>query len=188
MQISSLRRAVHAAVLALALGASASSFAIPLMDMRADDMLPMVYEFRNELNLNANQQTLWHQVESRSREILRQRVDRRAKLQEQAKAALDKKDVELRELNALVEAEANTSAAEDKQLREMWLTVNDALDDGQRRKVATFVSEQMQRVERPDAPHSSGSKSDDGNRGGRRGGGRMGGGGGGMRMPGSGGD
>lgn len=187
MQTFSLRRAGQAAVLALALGASASSFAIPLMDMRAEDMLPMVSEFGKELNLNVNQQTLWRKVESGSREILRQRVDRRARMQEQAKAVLEKKDVELRELNALVEAEASASAAEDKQLRELWLTVNDALDDGQRRKVATFVSEQMQRVERPDAPHASGSKADDGNRGGRRGGGGRMGGGGGMHMPGSGG-
>lgn len=188
MPTFSMRRTVRAAVLALALGASASSFAVPLMDMRAEDMLPMVSELGKELNLNANQQTLWRKVESGSHEILRQRLDRRARLQEQAKAVLEKKDVELRELNTLVEAEAAASAAEDKQLREMWLTVNDALDDGQRRKVATFVSEQMQRVERPDAPRASGGKGDDANRGGRRGGGRMGGGGGGMRMPGSGGD
>ncbi|GAB3468954.1 hypothetical protein GCM10027321_37870 [Massilia terrae] len=187
MQTIPLRRAVRAAVLALALGASASSFAVPLMDMRAEDMLPMVSELGKELNLNPNQQILWHKVESGSREILRQRVDRRARLQEQAKGALEKKDVELRELNALIEAEANTSAAEDKQLREMWLTVNDALDDGQRRKVATFVSEQMQRVERPDAPRGAPKGDESGGRG-RRGGGRMGGGAGGMHMPGSGGD
>lgn len=188
MQTIPLRRAVRAVVLALALGASASSFAVPLMDVRAEDMLPMVSELGKELNLNPNQQILWHKVESGSREILRQRLDRRARLQEQAKGALEKKDVELRELSALVEAEANTSAAEDKQLREMWLTVNDALDDGQRRKVATFVSEQMQRVERPDAPRGAGPKGDDGGGRGRRGGGRMGGGAGGMHMPGSGGD
>jgi hypothetical protein len=156
--------------------------AIPLMDMRAEDMLPMIFELRSQLHLNANQQTLWQQVESRSRTILRERMERRARMQEQAKAMLEKKDVELRELNALIEAETGMSAAEDKQLRELWLSVNDALDDGQRRQIATFATEQMQRVERQDSPRGSApAAGGDGNRGGHRGGGRMGGG---TRMPG----
>jgi hypothetical protein len=35
---------------------------------------------------------------------------------------------------------------EDRQLRELWLSLNDALDDGQRRQVATLISEKLQRV------------------------------------------
>jgi hypothetical protein len=182
MQTSSLRRAVQGVVFALALSGSAASMAIPLMDMRAEDMLPMIFELRSQLHLNANQQTLWQQVESRSRTILRERMERRARMQEQAKAMLEKKDVELRELNALIEAETGMSAAEDKQLRELWLSVNDALDDGQRRQVTTFATEQMQRVERQDSPRGSApAAAGDGNRGGHRGAGRMGGG---TRMPG----
>jgi hypothetical protein len=74
------------------------------------------------------------------------------------------------------------SAAEDKQLRELWLSVNDALDDGQRRQITTFATEQMQRVERQDSPRGSApAAAGDGNRGGHRGAGRMGGG---TRMPG----
>ncbi|MGZ5200768.1 MAG: hypothetical protein ACXWC4_13430 [Telluria sp.] len=185
MQTSSLRRAVHAVVLAVALSGSTAAMAIPLMEMRAEDMLPMIFELRAQLHLNANQQTLWQQVEGKSRAILRERVDRRARMQEQAKAMLEKKDVELRNLNALIEAEAGMSAAEDKQLREMWLSVNDALDDGQRRQVAIFASEQMQRVEHPDSPRGAApAGAGEGGRGGHRGGGRMGGGG--MRMPGGG--
>jgi hypothetical protein len=186
MQTSSLRRAAHAVVFALALSGSAASMAIPLMDMRAEDMLPMIFELRPQLHLNANQQTLWQQVETRSRAILRARVDRRARMQEQARAMLEKKDVELRELNAIIEAETGMSAAEDKQLRELWLNVNDALDDSQRRQVTTFATEQMQRVERPEGQRSGATPSAGGEagRGGHRGGGRMGAGG--MRMPGGG--
>lgn len=182
MQTSSLRRAARAVLFAVALTGSSASMAIPLMDMRAEDMLPMIFELRSELHLNANQQTLWQRVESKSRAILRERIDRRARMQEQAKAMLEKKDVELREVNALIDAEAGMSAAEDKQLRELWLTVNDALDDSQRRQVATFASEQMQRVEHPDTPRPQRSgDSGEAGRGGRRGA-RMGGGG--MHMPG----
>jgi hypothetical protein len=184
MHISSLRRAVKAVVFTLALSSSAASMAIPLMDMRAEDMLPMVFELHKSLNLNANQQTLWQQVESKSRAILRQRTERRGRMQEQARAMLEKKDVELREVNALIEAETGMSAAEDKQLRELWLSVNDALDDKQRRQVATFANEQLQRVERPDSPRGAAPAAGAEGRGGHRGGGRMGGGG--MHMPGGG--
>jgi hypothetical protein len=184
MHTSSLRRAVKAVVFTLALSGSAASMAIPLMDMRAEDMLPMVFELHKSLNLNANQQTLWQQVESKSRAILRQRTERRGRMQEQARAMLEKKDVELREVNALIEAETGMSAAEDKQLRELWLSVNDALDDKQRRQVATFANEQLQRVERPDSPRGAAPAAGAEGRGGHRGGGRIGGGG--MHMPGGG--
>jgi hypothetical protein len=96
--------------------------------------------------LTPNQQTLWNQVEGRSRSMLRERQRRREALQEQAKAMLAKPDVELRDLNKAVEAESATTAAEDKQLRAAWLEVNDALDDKQRAQVATFVGEQLMRV------------------------------------------
>jgi hypothetical protein len=185
MQTSSLRRAARAVVFALALTGSAASMAIPLMDMRAEDMLPMVFELRKQLNLNANQQTLWQQVEAKSRTILRERQARREHMQAQAKALLEKKDVELREVNALIEAETGMGAAEDKQLRELWLSVNDALDDSQRRQVSTFASEQLQRVEHADSPRAAAPTGAGEGRGGHRGGSRMGGGG--MHMPGSGG-
>ena len=183
MTTSPLRRSLHTAILALALaGSAAPAFATPLMDMRAEDLLQMAPDFRTSLNLNANQQTLWQQVESQTRSILRERASRRERMQQQAKTMLEKPDVELRELNALIAAEAGLAAAEDKELRELWLTMNDALDDGQRRKVATFVSEQMMRV--PDAPgqHGGTERSGEGAQH-RRGG--MGRGHGGMGMPGS---
>jgi hypothetical protein len=188
MTIRMPARFARACLLALALGAAGSSLAVPLMDLRAEDLVPMTSEFKKSLNLNANQQTLWQQVESRSRAVLRERLHRREALQEQAKTLLAKPDVELRELNALVEAESATAAQEDKQLRELWLGLNDALDDAQRRQVATLVNEQLMRVVPEGRP--AGERS--GERGGERGGRGMGGhgrggmGGGGMGGPGAG--
>jgi hypothetical protein len=146
MTIRMPARLARACLFALALGAAGSSLAVPLMDLRAEDLLPMAAEFKKPLNLNANQQTLWLQVEGRARALLRERQHRREALQEKAKALLAKPEVELRELNALVEAESAATTQEDKQLREMWLSLNDALDDGQRRQVATLVNEQLLRV------------------------------------------
>jgi hypothetical protein len=139
-------RLVRACLFAFALGAAGASLAVPLMDMRAEDLLPMTSEFKKALNLNANQQTLWLQIEGKSRSMLRERQHRREALQEKAKTLLGKPDVELRELGALVDAESATSSQEDRQLRELWLSLNDALDDGQRRQVATLVNEQLLRV------------------------------------------
>jgi uncharacterized membrane protein YgcG len=183
-------RIARACLFALALGGAVPSFAVPIMDMRAEDLVPMASELKQTLNLTDNQQTLFTQVESRSRAVLRERLHRREALQDQAKAILAKPNVELRDLNKLVEAEGAAATAEDKQLRELWLGFNDALDDKQRHQVAVLLNEQLMRVVpegRPAGEHSGG----EGGRGsggrGRRGG--MGGGGmggGGMGGPGGG--
>jgi hypothetical protein len=182
-------RFARACLFALAIGSAAPSFAVPLMDMRVDDLLFMSTDVRKSLNLTPNQQTLWNQMEGRSRSILRERQRRREALQEQAKALVAKPDVELRDLNRAVEAEAAASNAEDKQLREAWLEVNDALDDKQRALVVTFVGEQLMRVV-PDG-HPGGERGEERGSGGGRSGGRgghgrggMGGGMGGMGGPG----
>lgn len=179
-------RLIRACLFACALGATGSALAVPLMDMRAEDLLPMTSEFKKSLNLNANQQTLWQQVESRSRAVLRERQHRREALQDQAKTLLAKPDVELRELNALVEAESAAAVQEDRQLRELWLSLNDALDDAQRRQVAALVNEQLLRVVpegRPAGEHSGGKGGERGGRGmGGHGRGGMGGGAGGINI------
>lgn len=173
-------RLIRACLLALALGSAAPSFAVPLMDMRVEDLMFMASDFKKSMNLSTNQQSLWNQVEGRTRSVLRERQHRRELLQEQAKAMVAKPDVELRELNKLVEAESAASTAEDKQLRELWLGVNDALDDKQRAQVAVFLGEQLMRVVPEGRPggESGGERGNGGGRGGRGGRGGMGGGGG----------
>jgi hypothetical protein len=54
--------------------------------MRAEDYLPMAAELKKSLNLNANQQTLWSQTESRTRKLLAERKARRERLQAAALA------------------------------------------------------------------------------------------------------
>ena len=150
-----IRRTLAAVMLA---AAGAAAFATPVMEMRAEDLVPMASEFRHELKLNANQQTLWLQVEGRSKALLRERVARRERLQAALKTGLGAPKAELRELNAALEAEEATSRQEDQQLREWWLGVNDALDDGQRQQVATMAAEQLVRVpaeQRAGAPRGS---------------------------------
>ena len=180
-----ISRLARACLLALAVGSAAPSFAVPLMDMRAEDLLFLATDVKTSMNLNANQQTLWSQVESRARAILRERQHRRDALQEQARAMLARADVELRELDKLVDAESAASLAEDRQLRALWLGLNDALDDKQRAQVATFLGEQLVRVVpdgRPGAREHGGERGPGGGRPG--GGGRRGMGGGGLGGPG----
>jgi hypothetical protein len=151
--------------------ASASALAIPVMDMRAENLVPMAIQFRQELKLTPNQQTLWQQVETKSKTILRERVGRREKLQAALVSGAAQPKVELRELNTALEAEQTLEANEDKQLRELWLQVNDALDDSQRQQVAVMVGEQLMRVT-PTESHAA-PKSEE--RGQRKGGGKRGG-------------
>jgi hypothetical protein len=126
---------------------AAPALAVPVSEMRAEDLLAIAAEFRKELNLNPNQSTLWQQTENRSRALLRERQSRRERMQAALRPALDGKDVELRDLAGGLDAEAAASAAEEKQLRAWWLDVNDALDETQRKQVAVFLAEQMQRVD-----------------------------------------
>ena len=178
--ISTLTRAVAIALLACACSAS---FATPAMEMRAEDLLPMASEFKKSLNLTPNQQTLWLQVEGRSKALLRERQSRRERLQQALKTGLEVPKVELRDMSGALDAESATSAAEEKQLREWWLGVNDALDENQRAQVATFFAEQLMRVPDAGTPHPAArAKEEDGGK--HRGMGR-GKSGGGMGTPGS---
>lgn len=169
--------------LALLLGTTAlTASAIPITEMRLEDLLPMAPDFKAELKLNANQNILWQQVETKTRQLLRERKARRERLQASVQAGLAAPQLELRDLVGGLDNESAISQAEEKQLREWWLTVNDALDESQRHAVAQFIAGQMARVMDGVVPHSETQGAPSGDHGGRKGGGRggMGGGMGGM--------
>lgn len=172
---SSLRRLGAA----LALSALLSpAFAVPVTDMRAEDYLPMAAELKKSLNLNANQQTLWAQTESRTRKLLGERKARRERLQAAALAGAQNANAELRELGTAMDEETTTSAAEEKQLREWWLSVNDALTEAQRQSVLRLLGEQLLRVQDNGGGAHPERKEEGGeHRGGKGGRGGMGGGG-----------
>lgn len=156
----------------------APALAVPVMDMRAEDFLPMAADLKQQLKLNANQQTLWQQTESRTRNLLRERKARRERLQAAAQAAAQTPGVELREVSRAIDAETDTAAGEEKLMREWWLTVNDALDENQRGMVAQQVNEHLLRVQDNGGPGRGERREEGGDH--RGGGGRKGGGQGGM--------
>lgn len=178
---SAARSLALAAALLLAAGAMPSSaLAVPVLDMHAEDFLPMAADLKKALNLNPNQQILWQQTESKTRNLLRERKIRRDRLQAATQAGTQGANVELRDLTKAIDEETNTAAAEEKLLREWWLTVNDALNESQRQIVVQQVGEHLLRV--PDngaspSPHGGEHKEEGGE---RRGGGRRGGGAGGI--------
>jgi hypothetical protein len=165
----SFTRFGRAAALALLLHAG-SAAASPLMDLRAEDLLSMAPELRSSLALNANQQLLWQQSEARTRALLRERHARREGLQKQAAQLAARGDAELRELGTAVDTEAAASALEDSQLRALWLTMNDALDDGQRRTALRFLADQLERVRDGAPPAREGGTGREGGHGGPAGG------------------
>jgi hypothetical protein len=156
-------------------GASVSSFAIPLADMRVEDLILMGPDFKTELALNANQATLWNQIDAKTRQLIRERTSRRDRLQAAVQKGLDAPNIELRDMVGALNAETDTSAAEQKQLREWWLTVNDALNETQRRAVATFFAEQILRVDGSGPSPSERKPDDSGKKAGGHGRGGMGG-------------
>ena len=183
---------VRRLALALVLGmAAASASAVPIAEMRLQDLLPMAPDFKTELKLNANQQILWQQVESKTRQLLRERQSRRERLQAGVQQALASPNLELRDLLAGMDNESTVSLAEEKQVRAWWLGVNDALDERQRQAVAVFIAGQLARVMDGGAPHGASRPREGGEPGGRKGGGKggmgasMGTGGASMNFPGN---
>ena len=141
-----IRKWFLTAVGALVIGhLSASVYALPVMDVRIEDLVLQASDVRKSLNLNPNQQILWQQVNSRVRMIVHARQSRRERLQADIKLGLDDSKIELRELAGRMDAEDDLSSQESKQLRELWLTVNDALDDNQRQIIRAVLADQLQR-------------------------------------------
>jgi uncharacterized membrane protein YgcG len=132
--------------LVLVLSRAGTAVAVPLTDLHAEDLLSMAGPMKKTLALSANQQTLWGKAEAKSRAILRDRARRRAALQEWAKTLLASPDADLRKLDQETDTEIATASAEDRQLRALWLDVNDGLDDSQRRQIAGLLGEQLMRV------------------------------------------
>jgi len=119
---------------------------MPVMDVRIEDLMSQASDIKKSLNLNANQQVLWQQTESKMRAIISARQRRREQLQATLKKGLDDSHAELRDLAKNMANEEDLSYQESRQLRELWLTVNDALDDSQRQTILQLLADQLQRV------------------------------------------
>ncbi|ASU40452.1 hypothetical protein hmeg3_20555 [Herbaspirillum sp. meg3] len=143
--------------------------ATPLMDLFPEDIINTVQQLKPDLNLNPNQQILWRQTEQKTLAIVRQHQLRRDRLQAETARNMSKPGFELRDLGRAVEQESALSEEDNRQLRELWLTVADALDDTQRQAVQTFIADRLQRA----AEHggSAPEKGEGGRMGGKRGGG-----------------
>ena len=165
------------------------AFAVKVMDLRAEQLMMGADSIRKGLDLTPNQQTLWQQMTAKAWGILRTRQSRREKLQADLKTRLTAGAPDLRDLTGSIDNEATVSAGEDKQLRELWLTVNDALNDKQRAQVIELLTSQLDRLDVDPAGRGAppgGREQGGGSGGGRhRGGGGMGGGMGGGGMPGA---
>ncbi len=129
------------------LSISTCSFSLPVMDMRIEKFMMQEGDLKKTLNLNSNQQILWEQIVSKSVAIVRERHSRRQRLQLIMTKDLKEPKAELRDLATQIDAESDASIVEDKKLRGLWLTVNDALDEKQRGMIIEFLADQLQRVE-----------------------------------------
>jgi hypothetical protein len=138
---------------------SLPAYAMLLMDAPGEEVLKQSAEIRLRLNLTANQQVLWQQVESRTREMVRERRARRERLQAELKSSLDDRKIELRDLAKKIDAEEELGSQEIRKIRELWLTLDDALDDTQRQVAHAFLREQIDRFDQiKESPKESSMK------------------------------
>ncbi|MES2049851.1 MAG: hypothetical protein V4447_15725 [Pseudomonadota bacterium] len=164
------RRLVQAGLFAASL-LTGSAYAIDLWEFSAQDVLPILTEFKTAAKLSANQQTLWQQMESKTKTIFRSREDRRHEIQSNIKNRLKDKSPELRDLAISMNQEDKLSAQENQELREYWMTMYDALNDGQRDMLAALISDQLARVaDKPKEIRTNGEKPSGAGRHGNKGG------------------
>ncbi len=147
MHSISLRNIVFSACFTLF---ASLAHATPVMEVRLDGLLAKAGELKKDLNLNANQQLLWQQTESKLSSVLHQRDVRRNRMQAELELRLEQNNIELRDLNPQIEQEEQTTAQENKQMRELVLTLNDALDDKQRQALQMFINASLRTT--ADAP------------------------------------
>lgn len=151
--LPSLRRVACIAGVGLMLGQMLPAQATPLVDLLANDIQPMTEQLRKDLKLTPNQQILWHQTEQRTRAILAERQQRRARLQADTDKLLHTPGAEFRDLARGYDDDGAAAQQEARQLREVWFSMADALDDGQRKMVQDYILDRMQRVN--DGPSGS---------------------------------
>lgn len=132
------------------------AYGAPLMNIDADNLVRGAGFVKETLHLTPNQQTLWQQVTVKSAGLLRARQTRRDKLQAAFKAQLRDPALELRKLAGALAQEEAASAGENAELRELWLGVNDALDDRQRQLAGQFLLTQLERVDAPERAPGAG--------------------------------
>ncbi|VXB17513.1 hypothetical protein [Massilia sp. 9I] len=147
------------------------AYAVPVTDWRADELLMQAPEIKKELGLTDNQNLLWEQSLRKTRAILRLRKERRDELDAASRKLAAEPGVEIRTLAAALADDAASVHDEDKELREIWFTMNDALDDRQRALVLVRFRSMLER--QPPGPGEGrperGSKPEGGERGGRGG-------------------
>lgn len=161
------------------LGLASPVLATPVMDFHVEDVLSVAGGVKDELHLNPNQQTLWRQLETKTRTILSDREKRQRDLQASMSNGLKDPAIDLRQLSAAIDTESGLAAQEGRQLRELWLTMNDALDDQQRQAARLFLADRLQRVDKVSCePGSAAGKDKPSGKGRGKGMGGMGGAGG----------
>ncbi|UUZ53849.1 hypothetical protein LP419_35530 [Massilia sp. H-1] len=134
----------HAALCATLMLATVSASATNVMNMEAEQLVRAGSFVRESLALTPNQETLFQQVSGKSAAILRAPEPRRERLQADLRTRLADPRQELRDLSAGIDQEAASAAAEDRQLRELWLTLTDALTDQQRVAASQFLLTQLE--------------------------------------------
>jgi len=82
---------------ALSVFLSLPSYALPVMDISAENLVWLSKDIQKSLDLQPNQRLLWQQVQDRVSGILQARQSRRALLQREMMRDLDDPKVELRE-------------------------------------------------------------------------------------------
>ena len=123
-----------------------SSFAAATFDIPSESLFKQSVELQQRLNLTANQRLLWFQVEAKAKDIVRERQARRDRLQSELRTSLTAPG-ELRELSKQIAIEEETALKETRRLRELWLDLDDALEEPQRARLHVAMWEQISQLE-----------------------------------------
>ena len=146
---------IHFVMLLLLFSVVAVANAISVLDLRTDSLMVRLPELKKNLNLNANQQILWQQCESKTNAMMRAKELRLIKVDQLVRDMIQQPNVELRDIDARLREEKRVTELDEQTVREIWLTMFDALNDAQRLQVQEFLYEQLLESGNADKPSST---------------------------------
>ena len=150
-----LRRMLRIGAITAAAFLAVPGFALPEFGLQSEDAIARIAGLREQLGLTANQRILWQQVESRSRELIRERQLLRNRTHQETRAALADARIELRLIANRLNASNDEEARIARQIQEQWLTLDEALDDNQRKVVREFLVDLLARGDAAADPRPS---------------------------------
>jgi protein CpxP len=140
------RNKLIAASIAAGLLGGGTALAANRHEHRMDMIGQHLAKVREQLKLNPEQDALWQQAETSTREQMRRMMEEGRGMRDKARAELDKPGADLRSVFAQGDQLRQQAEEARRQSRDKWLAVYDSLNPDQKEQVRVFMKARLDRI------------------------------------------